>query len=172
MAAMISIWCATSSFTSHWANISSQLQLYSILLSYILDGNWCQNLLSGNGGLTFAEAKSHFTAWALMKSPLLVRSTFLPLLWINLLIFLLIADRNQRELQQSLTRSTQMTFRNFTTQLSAITPDILGILTNKEILAINQDSVEGASISPFRWGINVRTHLYGLALHAQLINVN
>ncbi|KAF8961767.1 glycoside hydrolase superfamily [Flammula alnicola] len=51
----------------------------------------------GNGGLTFEEAKSHWTAWALMKSPLL---------------------------------------------LSAITPDILGILTNKE------------SISPFRWGIN------------------
>ncbi|KAF7798480.1 hypothetical protein EIP86_009701 [Pleurotus ostreatoroseus] len=38
--------------------------------------------------------------------------------------------------------------------LSAITPDILGILTNKEILAINQDPVQGTSISPFRWGIN------------------
>ncbi|KAJ7838602.1 glycoside hydrolase superfamily [Mycena olivaceomarginata] len=50
----------------------------------------------GNGGLTFEEAKSHFTAWALMKSPLL---------------------------------------------LSAITHDILGILKNTEILAINQDSV-------------------------------
>jgi alpha-galactosidase len=28
-------------------------------------------------------------------------------------------------------------------------------LKNKEILAINQDSVEGTSISPFRWGLNV-----------------
>ena len=27
----------------------------------------------GNGGLTYEESKSHFTAWALMKSPLLVR---------------------------------------------------------------------------------------------------
>ena len=27
----------------------------------------------GNGGLTHEESKSHFTAWALMKSPLLVR---------------------------------------------------------------------------------------------------
>ena len=26
----------------------------------------------GNGGLTYEESKSHFTAWALMKSPLLV----------------------------------------------------------------------------------------------------
>jgi hypothetical protein len=31
---------------------------------------------SGNGGLTFDEAKSHFTSWALMKSPLLVRYQF------------------------------------------------------------------------------------------------
>jgi len=67
----------------------------------------------GNGGLTFEEAKSHFTAWALMKSPLLIG-----------------------------------------TNLSAITPDILGILKNTEILAINQDPVIGKSISPFRWGIN------------------
>ena len=27
---------------------------------------------SGNGDLTFDEAKTHFTAWALMKSPLLI----------------------------------------------------------------------------------------------------
>lgn len=40
-------------------------------------------------------------------------------------------------------------------QLSAITPEILGILTNKEILAINQDPAVGKSVSPFRWGINV-----------------
>ncbi|KAF8828466.1 hypothetical protein HHX47_DHR3000284 [Lentinula edodes] len=67
----------------------------------------------GNGGLTFDEAKSHFTAWALMKSPLLIG-----------------------------------------TNLSAITPEILEILTNTEILAINQDPVVGKSISPFRWGVN------------------
>ncbi|RDB30644.1 putative alpha-galactosidase B [Hypsizygus marmoreus] len=67
----------------------------------------------GNGGLTFEESKSHFTAWALMRSPLLIG-----------------------------------------TNLSTITPEILGILTNKEILAINQDDVVGKSISPFRWGTN------------------
>ena len=27
---------------------------------------------SGNGPLTYEETKSHFTAWALMKSPLLI----------------------------------------------------------------------------------------------------
>jgi alpha-galactosidase len=33
---------------------------------------------------------------------------------------------------------------------------MLSILKNQEIIAINQDPVYGTSISPFRWGINVR----------------
>ncbi|CAE6406157.1 unnamed protein product [Rhizoctonia solani] len=70
-------------------------------------------LNSGNGDLTYEEKKSHWTAWALMKSPLFIG-----------------------------------------TNLSAITSDTLSILTNREILAINQDPVYGESISPFRWGIN------------------
>ena len=41
-------------------------------------------------------------------------------------------------------------------QLSAIKESDLEILTNKEIIAINQDPVVGTSISPFRWGVNVR----------------
>lgn len=41
-------------------------------------------------------------------------------------------------------------------QLSAISDDDLEILKNQEILAINQDPVEGTSVSPFRWGVNVR----------------
>ncbi|CAE6437722.1 unnamed protein product [Rhizoctonia solani] len=70
-------------------------------------------MLVGNGNLTYEEKKSHWTAWALMKSPLFIG-----------------------------------------TNLSAITPDTLSILTNREILAINQDPVYGESISPFRWGVN------------------
>ncbi|KAG9093389.1 hypothetical protein FRC06_011536 [Ceratobasidium sp. 370] len=68
----------------------------------------------GNGDLTYDEKKSHWTAWALMKSPLFIG-----------------------------------------TNLSAITSDTLSILTNREIIAINQDPVYGESISPFRWGVNV-----------------
>ncbi|KNZ74985.1 putative alpha-galactosidase B [Termitomyces sp. J132] len=67
----------------------------------------------GNGQLTYDEAKSHFTAWALMKSPLLI-----------------------------------------STNLASISKQTLEILKNKEIIAINQDSVVGTSIIPFRWGIN------------------
>lgn len=36
---------------------------------------------SGNGELSYEEAKTHFTAWALLKSPLLIGtdvSLFLP----------------------------------------------------------------------------------------------
>lgn len=40
-------------------------------------------------------------------------------------------------------------------KLSSITPQVLSVLKNQEILAINQDPVQGTSISPFRWGINV-----------------
>jgi len=38
-----------------------------------------------------------------------------------------------------------------------ITDETLEILTNREILAINQDPVVGESIAPFRWGVNVST---------------
>ncbi|KIM70699.1 glycoside hydrolase family 27 protein [Scleroderma citrinum Foug A] len=67
----------------------------------------------GNGGLTHEEAKTHFTAWALMKSPLLIG-----------------------------------------TDLETATAETIEILTNHEIIAINQDPVIGTSVAPFRWGIN------------------
>lgn len=35
-----------------------------------------------------------------------------------------------------------------------VSQDVVDILTNSEILAINQDPVVGTSISPFRWGFN------------------
>jgi alpha-galactosidase len=101
--------------------------------------------------LTFEEAKSHFTAWALNKSPLLVRS----------LLFTIPIKHSFRGSRLAPT-FVRLTFNPgfwliFLRQLSAITPDILGILKNTEILAINQDPVVGQSISPFRWGLNVGT---------------
>ncbi|KAG6902160.1 hypothetical protein C0995_003634 [Termitomyces sp. Mi166 len=88
-------------------NDLDMLQLYVSL--YSCNGIKLIHEYSGNGNLAHEEEKSHFTAWALMKSPLF---------------------------------------------LSAIRPDTLEVLKNKEILAINQDDVIGKSISPFRWGIN------------------
>jgi hypothetical protein len=48
-------------------------------------------------------------------------------------------------------------------QLTKIMPNILGILKNQEILAINQDPVVGKSISPFRWGYNVSFSFSGIS---------
>ena len=41
-------------------------------------------------------------------------------------------------------------------QLAHISDQMLSILKNEEIIAINQDPVVGTAPSPFRWGINVR----------------
>lgn len=65
------------------------------------------------GNLTYDEAKSHFTAWALLKSPLFIG-----------------------------------------TDLTNVTDETIEILTNKDIIKINQDPDVGESISPFRWGVN------------------
>lgn len=39
-------------------------------------------------------------------------------------------------------------------QLDGIKKPILDILSNKELIAFNQDPVYGASVSPYKWGIN------------------
>lgn len=108
-------WRTTGDIAPNWDSLANIINFNSFITTAtdFYGRNDLDMLQLGNGGLTYDEAKSHFTAWALMKSPLLIG-----------------------------------------TNLSAITPDILGILKNTEILAINQDPVEGTSISPFRWGIN------------------
>ncbi|KAJ7250431.1 glycoside hydrolase superfamily [Mycena rebaudengoi] len=108
-------WRITGNVDPNWDSVASIINFNSFITQATdFSGHNDMDMLQlGNGGLTFEEAKSHFTAWALMKSPLLIG-----------------------------------------TNLSAIKPDILGILKNTEILAINQDPVFGQSISPFRWGRN------------------
>jgi alpha-galactosidase len=108
-------WRVTGDIAPQWDSLAAIINFNSFITqgTDFYGHNDMDMLQLGNGGLTFDEAKSHWTAWALMKSPLLIG-----------------------------------------TNLSAITPDILGILKNTEILAINQDPVVGESISPFRWGIN------------------
>lgn len=108
-------WRTTGDIGPNWDSLANIINFNSFITTAtdFSGRNDLDMLQLGNGGLTFDEAKSHFTAWALMKSPLLIG-----------------------------------------TNLSAITPDILGILKNTEVLAINQDPAEGTSISPFRWGVN------------------
>ncbi|KAJ7017166.1 glycoside hydrolase [Mycena alexandri] len=108
-------WRVTGDIAPQWDSLAAIINFNSFITqgTDFYGHNDMDMLQLGNGGLTFDEAKSHWTAWALMKSPLLIG-----------------------------------------TNLSAITSDILGILKNTEVLAINQDPVVGESISPFRWGIN------------------
>ncbi len=86
-------------------------------------------LENGNGALTLAEQRSHFTAWALAKSPLLVgtdvrRHQSSPvILWIVV-------------------------------QVSKFSQDSINILLNSEIIAINQDTQIGEPLKPFFWGKN------------------
>ncbi|KIY48460.1 glycoside hydrolase [Fistulina hepatica ATCC 64428] len=51
-------WRTTGDIAADWDSLASIINLY--------------HLTSGNGNLTIDEQKSHFTAWALMKSPLLI----------------------------------------------------------------------------------------------------
>ncbi|KAK0192450.1 glycoside hydrolase [Armillaria mellea] len=109
-------WRTTGDIAPEWNSLANIINFNSFLTQAtdFYGRNDLDMLQLGNGNLTFDESKSHFTAWALMKSPLLIG-----------------------------------------TNLSEITNETLSILKNKEILAINQDPTVGASISPFRWGINL-----------------
>jgi alpha-galactosidase len=108
-------WRTTGDIAAQWDSLATIINFNSFLTAStdFFGRNDMDMLQLGNPGLSLDEAKSHWTAWALMKSNLLVG-----------------------------------------TNLSAITPEHVEILTNKEIIAINQDPVVGTSISPFRWGIN------------------
>jgi alpha-galactosidase len=108
-------WRTFGDIAPQWDSLAAIIDFNSFITTAtdFYQRNDLDMLQLGNGGLSLDEAKSHFTAWALMKSPLLIG-----------------------------------------TNLSSITPDVLSVLTNTEILAIHQDPVVQKSISPFRWGIN------------------
>ncbi|THU84330.1 glycoside hydrolase [Dendrothele bispora CBS 962.96] len=108
-------WRTTGDIAPQWDSLANIINFNSFITqSTDFFGRNDMDMVSelGNGNLTFDEAKSHFTAWALMKSPLLIG-----------------------------------------TDLTTITNETIEVLTNREIIAINQDSVFGQSITPFRWGI-------------------
>ncbi|CCM05621.1 uncharacterized protein FIBRA_07850 [Fibroporia radiculosa] len=108
-------WRIDGDIEANWDSIASIINFASFITqsTNFYGRNDMDILEVGNGNLTYEENKSHFTAWALLKSPLLIG-----------------------------------------TNLSATPPEIIEVLSNTEILAINQDPVVGTNISPFRWGIN------------------
>ncbi|EKM74620.1 hypothetical protein AGABI1DRAFT_116817 [Agaricus bisporus var. burnettii JB137-S8] len=67
-------WRTTDDINPSWGsttNILNQNSFYSWANDYYGYGDM-DMLEVGNGGMNFEESKSHFTAWALMKSPLLI----------------------------------------------------------------------------------------------------
>ncbi|KAF8551645.1 glycoside hydrolase family 27 protein [Imleria badia] len=108
-------WRTTGDIGATWSSVADLLNQNSFYTwaTDFYGHNDMDMLEIGNGNLSYEETKTHFTAWALMKSPL-----FLGL------------------------------------DLESASKESLEILTNPEIIAINQDPVVGTSISPFRWGIN------------------
>ncbi|KAJ7618125.1 glycoside hydrolase superfamily [Mycena polygramma] len=108
-------WRTTDDIGPQWNAISSiinQVSFYSWAADFY-GHNDLDIMEVGNGGMTFEEEKSHFTAWAFLKSPLLIG-----------------------------------------TDLTQITNETIEILSNREIIAINQDPVYGKAVTPFRWGKN------------------
>ncbi|KAI0049699.1 glycoside hydrolase family 27 protein [Auriscalpium vulgare] len=108
-------WRTTTDIGPAWSWMSDIINTNSFITwaSDFYGHNDLDMLEVGNGNMTLDEQKSHFTAWALMKSPLLIG-----------------------------------------TDLRIIANESLEVLSNREIIALNQDPVVGTAISPFRWGIN------------------
>ncbi|KAJ7242413.1 glycoside hydrolase superfamily [Mycena rebaudengoi] len=67
-------WRVTGDIAPKWKSLASIINFNSFITQATdFSGHNDMDMLQlGNGGLTFDESKSHFTAWALMKSPLLV----------------------------------------------------------------------------------------------------
>ncbi|KAK0444019.1 glycoside hydrolase family 27 protein [Armillaria borealis] len=108
-------WRTTDDISATWSSIASIINQNSFhaWASDFHGHNDMDILEVGNKGLSYEESKTHFTVWALMKSPLLIG-----------------------------------------TNLKSISNQTLEILKNEEIIAINQDSVVGTGVIPFRWGYN------------------
>jgi alpha-galactosidase len=105
-------WSALASIINSASFIASHTNFYARNDFDMLEvGNTGTGTPPGN--LTLDESKSHFTAWAFLKSPLLIG-----------------------------------------TDLSIATPETVSVLTNTDILKINQDPNVGEALAPFRWGKN------------------
>jgi len=67
-------WRIDGDIEPNWDSIASIINSASFITQAtdFYGRNDLDMLQLGNGGLTFDEAKSHFTAWALVKSPLLI----------------------------------------------------------------------------------------------------
>lgn len=108
-------WRTTSDIEPTWDSIMKNLDLNDRWHSYAGPGGWNDPdmLQVGNGELTLAEQRSHFTLWCLIKAPLLLGNDIRNLLSLSLVQ--LVGSK------------------------SLLDSHVLNIITNQELIAWNQD---------------------------------
>jgi len=68
------LWRTTGDISDNWASMISKAQANRALAEFAGPGHWNDPdmLEVGNGGMTAAEYKTHFSLWAIMSAPLLI----------------------------------------------------------------------------------------------------
>jgi alpha-galactosidase len=128
------LWRTTGDITPHWDRIYAIASQQAGLESYAGPGHWNDPdmLEVGNGELSLAENRTHFTLWAILAAPLLAGN-----------------------------------------DLPHMKPEIKAILTNRDVVAIDQDALGKQGTRAYSDGeVEVWTrHLQGGALAVAIVAV-
>jgi alpha-galactosidase len=127
------LWRTTGDIQPNWQSIYSILNEQAGLSKYAGPGHWNDPdmLEVGNGKLSLAENRTHFSMWAMLAAPLLAGN-----------------------------------------DLPHMTPEVLSILTNRDVIAIDQDRLGHEATHAYSDGeVDVWTrHLSGGAMAIAVIN--
>ncbi len=127
------LWRTTGDIQPNWDRIYAIIEEQAGLAKYAGPGHWNDPdmLEVGNGHLTLAENRSHFSMWAMLAAPLLAGN-----------------------------------------DLAHMTPEIKAILTNRDVIAIDQDRLGREATRAYADGeVEVWTRpLYGGALAIAVLN--
>ncbi len=127
------LWRTTGDIQAHWNSIYSILNQQAGLAKYAGPGHWNDPdmLEVGNGQLTLAENRTHFSMWAMLAAPLLAGN-----------------------------------------DLTHMRPEFRDILTNRDVIAIDQDRLGREATRAYSEGeVDVWTrHLAGGAMAFALVN--
>ena len=127
------LWRTTGDIQANWPSIYSILNEQAGLAKYAGPGHWNDPdmLEVGNGKLSLAENRAHFSMWAMLAAPLLAGN-----------------------------------------DLPNMTPDVRAILTNRDVIAIDQDPLGREATRAYPEGeVDVWTrHLAGGAMAIAVLN--
>jgi len=128
------LWRTTGDVQANWGSIYDIINQQAGLAKYAGPGHWNDPdmLEVGNGKLSLAENRSHFSMWAMLAAPLLAGN-----------------------------------------DLTNMTPEVKAILTNRDVIAIDQDKLGREGTRAYADGeVEVWTrHLSGGAMAVAVLNV-